>query len=505
MQGDRRPGEEPPVDPASPTATTILRSISWLGAGHLVNVVSWWGSLIVLAALLPPTAFGTVAIATVIIQTAVLVMGSGSRGSLIANRALTGDQFRGTIAINVVTGLVLAGAICLLAGPITDLFAEGGDPDVIRVLSLSLLATALSIAPLAFLEKKLLFKRYAAVSVASSAISAVVAVVAVLAGLGVWALVLRLVLLQALVALFAWVAVRGLAPRTEDATGARELVRTKRPDAMWFMLLAVTNFVALSFDNLVVGGVTDAEQLGLYTLAFTLGFAPLTQFSWRIGQVLFPAAAATQEPEVVAKRTLKATRVTSLLLLPLLAPALVLAPVLLPAILGSEWTDMVVPFQLLMASGIIHAVVNVIGESLSGTGHIAFRARVNVVWALGTIAAVFGLAQFDGIRGAALAHLLLILPLAAVYLTEGVRRIGAGIADLSAAVGGIVVAVAVQGATTWSLAAALGEAGLAAGVSAALAAVTGLLVGGALLHRGGTSPLREGRALVSAALGKATP
>jgi hypothetical protein len=68
--------------------------------------------------------------------------------------------------------------------------------------------------------------------------------------------------------------------------------------------------------------------------------------------------------------------------------------------------------QILLVVGVAHALVNIICESLSGTKNIDFRARVNVVWMIGMIGALIVLVQPEGINCAALAHLLLYVPVA---------------------------------------------------------------------------------------------
>ena len=166
-----------------------------------------------------------------------------------------------------------------------------------------------------------------------------------------------------------------------------------------FFMLAFTDFVALNSDFLIVGHIDEAASLGLYSLAFTLAFAPLTQVSWQVGRVLFPAAAATVDLATVARRTLVSVRMMGLILLPFVPPAIVLAPVVLPGLLGDEWKAMVAPFQILLVVGVGQAMVGMIGESLSGTGNIGWRARVNAVWAAGMVGALIVLVSADGIRG----------------------------------------------------------------------------------------------------------
>ena len=248
----------------------------------------------------------------------------------------------------------------------------------------------------------------------------------------------------------------------------------------------------------MVGGVTDARQLGLYSLAFTIAFAPVSQFSNQIGKVVFPAAAATSDREVVANRALKATRLLALVTAPLVPPAIAVAPAVLPAVFGSEWTSMVLPFQILLAAAAGQVLLSVVQESLSGTGNVSFFATVSVVWLVATTVALLVLVRVDGIRGAALTHAILLVPLAAAYATGGARRIGLSTRRLVTGLQGILGAVALQGAITAGAISALSALGANADLAAVGGAMAGLAAVTLVLLRLKDSPLREARGAVAA-------
>ena len=68
------------------------------------------------------------------------------------------------------------------------------------------------------------------------------------------------------------------------------------------MVFSLTDFAVFNADSLTVGHFQGAQQLGLYALAFTLAFAPVTQFSAQIGNVLFSASAAS-DPATIRRWT----------------------------------------------------------------------------------------------------------------------------------------------------------------------------------------------------------
>jgi O-antigen/teichoic acid export membrane protein len=502
---DARDGDGAHLDPSSLRPVidvrSVTRAVGWSGLGQIASQTVWFGSLVVLGALLAPSAFGTVAAGMVIVYLTGLLMGSGTGGAIIAGKGLTRSQLRGALLYNVGAGIVLSLALALLAGPIVHAFARGGDPAVLRVLALGIFLNAFSLVPQALLQKQMKFKRQAAVKTAAATVGGTAAIAAGFAGAGVWALVLRILVSNACTSALAWIAVRKLLPPAGKRETAYAALRgLRRHGARWFLLLAAADAIASTVDNLIVGHFTGSAQLGLYALAFTLAFAPLTQFSWQVGAVLFSVTAATETVEAVARRTLRALRITALMLLPFVTPALVLAPVVLPRVLGEKWDGMVEPFQFLLVAGIIYALTNVIGEALCGSGNVGPRSRIHAAWCAATIGGVFLLARVDGIRGAALAHFLVSLPLAIAYLALAGRRLGSGVIAAWHALRDILILVAVQVACTIALIEGLEAAGISHDVAHVTGALGGLLVLVSLLLFWVSTPLREANAILAGAL-----
>ena len=84
---------------------SVARGVSWVGAGHVVSQLAWFGSLIYVAARLSPAAFGSVTIAMVMVQVAWLVVGSGTRGSFVVAKDVSRAQVQWAVAVNVASGL----------------------------------------------------------------------------------------------------------------------------------------------------------------------------------------------------------------------------------------------------------------------------------------------------------------------------------------------------------------------------------------------------------------
>src|SRR4051812_33552551 len=102
---------------STPSRATLIRALSWMGAGHVVGQAFWFGSLLVLAALLPPSAFGTVTLGLLMVTAATRLMEAGTRGSIIVAEGLTRRQIMTSLTLNLSVGFALAALLAVLAQP----------------------------------------------------------------------------------------------------------------------------------------------------------------------------------------------------------------------------------------------------------------------------------------------------------------------------------------------------------------------------------------------------
>lgn len=487
---------------ATPTMSVVARSVSWRVLQRVVGQGTWYASLLVLAILVPPGAFGVIAVATVIVAITTILTEAGAGARIVVSTDVGMALLKRSAIRTAVAGVAFSLVTVAFAKPIVDTFARGADPDVLRVMAISVTLAALSIVPIAVLKKTLNFKRIAVVTVGAAVLASVAAIVAGALGAGVWALVVRLVLYQLLLTAFAWVAAAKLLPRrrTREPAGALPAA-----GASWFVVVAMASFFAQGFDTLIVGYFTNVTELGLYALAFSLAYAPLKQISWTIGGVLFPAIAATRDPAAIAQRTAKSLRLMSLVLLPLVPAAIALAPALIPTVLGEKWTGMVTPFQLLIVVGVGQGVLNVLGETMSASGNIALRGRIDAAWAAATMLAVGLGAQLGGIQGAALAHIFTFLGLAAAYTLWGAPRIGLSPGSIRRVIGGVTGSVGAQAAVTTAVAVAVAKLGGGALLAGVAGAALGL--GALVLALRALAPVavQEARDIVAAMLRRRRP
>jgi O-antigen/teichoic acid export membrane protein len=473
-----------------------------MSAAHIVAQAFAYASLIVLASILPPGSVGTVASGTAIVWIAAMVMEAGTHGSLVVSPRLTYALVRRAFWRCFLAAIGLGAAMAVGAELLVGTVAKGADAAVLAVLAISLPLYAFAIVPQAILHRTMQFRKLARATAAANIGSAAVALVAGLAGAGVWALAVRQLLWFGLLAALTATGARTHLHRKSFADDPIDVHPHTPSSHRWFFLFGVTLLAAQSLDYLVIGSLGNVGSVGLYALAFMIAFAPVTHFSTEVGKVLFAAAAASDR-DSSRERTLRVVRIMALLLMPLLPAAITLAPWVLTAVLGPKWKNVVAPFQVLLVVAVGHAIVECIGEALSGLGEIAFRAKLNVAWCLAMFVALIALVRVDGIRGAAIAHLAVFVPYAVAYATLGARRMGLSARELWQALRPIVQVVAIQTLVTALVLALLTNAGSPNSVAAGAGALAGLGALTAAVVGTTRGPVREAVSLLRTAVQRA--
>ena len=123
-----KPGVVTERKPPSLTARTV-RGFVWAFTGSAGQAVLQIAATIVLARLLTPQEFGSVAAALLVVGLAQLLTQVGVSAALVQRRELTDDDVSAAFAFSVLVALVLAVALALCApvlGPLVGLPADSG-------------------------------------------------------------------------------------------------------------------------------------------------------------------------------------------------------------------------------------------------------------------------------------------------------------------------------------------------------------------------------------------
>jgi lipopolysaccharide exporter len=409
----------------------ILRSAGWVTLGRVGQTAVSTLSLLVLARLLDPKAFGLVALAGAILVVLELLQGSGVGAALIYRRHEVKEAAGSALVFSTLTGVALFG-LALVGSPLlARAFGQPDATDVMRGLSVVLLIRGLGIAPTAILERGLNFRAWTVGELAATLAQAVISLSLAFAGLGVWSLVLGSIGAACFRTTTFWFLVPFRpSPRHASWRVLRELVGYGR-------FVAAGNLVTLftrTLDNLVVARLLGATALGFYAVAFRLANMPANVFVGVVGRVMFPAYARLQDDRPAFRRAfVQNLQRIALLALPVGVGLAVAGEPIVSALLGDSWLAAVDPLRVLAVYALVRSFASPCGAVYQAAGKPGLVPLLALPMLVVMIPALILLTHRFGATGAAFAMLLAMVCSAVPSLAVALRILGLRTSELARA------------------------------------------------------------------------
>jgi O-antigen/teichoic acid export membrane protein len=350
---------------------TMLRSVSSRLVGSLVFVV--------LAHLLDPKAFGTIALASVFVVLLSLLVESGFGEALIQRREVTASDLDSAFWVSNAMGAGLAVLLAAGAGVAGDLLDQPELGPVLRVLSLVLVLAALASVPQALLRRELAFRELAIRGVAATLAGGAVGVGMAVAGWGVWSLVGQLLANAVVGTAVLW---RACSWRPGRAVSRSSVVDLGRFGAN-VLGARMAFFASRRADDLLIGLVLGPVALGLYTAAYRILLVATELIIWTIEGVAFPLFSRLHgDRERAGRAFYTMTRLCAAVVMPAFLALAVLAPEIIGVLLGRQWTGAVPVLQVLALVGIPHAVTYLNKAVVDAAGRPDLSLRIAALTAI---------------------------------------------------------------------------------------------------------------------------
>ncbi len=307
------------------------------------------GSLVVLARLLSPEAFGLVAMATSVLGVAELIRDFGLSSAAIQARELSDAQRTNLFWVNVGIGATCAVLALVLARPVASLYGDPRVAGVMVALAGLLVVSGVTTQFRAELSRDLRFVALGVVELSAQAAGVAVAITSAVLGAGYWSIVaqqgtLVLVTCVLCVAFCGW---RPGLPRR--ATSVRKFVRF----GSHVLGTQVLGYATNNVDNVTIGAVWGAGPLGVYSRAYQLLMVPINQINAPMTRVVLPVLSRVQDDTPTLQRYVeKAQRVGTYGLGPMFAVAAGLAAPLVALLFGPQWAAVVPVFVALAVGGV---------------------------------------------------------------------------------------------------------------------------------------------------------
>lgn len=295
---------------------------------------------IILARLLEPEVYGTIALVTVFTAILQVFADSGMGSALIQKKDADETDFSTVFFFNIIVCGVLYVGMYIAAPLIAEFYNDKDLMSVIRVLSLTLIISGVKNVQQAYISRNMLFKRFFYATLGGTLGAAVIGIAMAYKGYGVWALVAQQVFNTFVDTAILWLTVKWR-PRRKFS-----FQRLKGLFSYGWKLLAsgLLDTVYGNIRQLIIGKVYSASDLAYYNRGRQFPSFIVNNVNSSIDSVLFPAMSGIQDDrEAVRQMTRKSIQVSVYVMAPLMMGLAFMSETVVRLVLTDKWMDCV-PF-----------------------------------------------------------------------------------------------------------------------------------------------------------------
>jgi PST family polysaccharide transporter/lipopolysaccharide exporter len=387
----------------APGPAALRAGSAWALASVIVMLCAGLVRTIVTARFLGPADIGLMGIALLALGFVEAVASTGIDTALVAERDDVESYLDPAFTIQVVRGVVVFALLWLTAPVVAWAFNNAAAVDVIRAVAVIAALRGLVNPAVAIVTRRLDFQRLFWWALPEAIASLALTIWLVSLRRDVWALVIVVIVAQAIATLASY----GIVPRMPRMVFRREPIH-----ALFRFGRAVSASRALMYfsaylDAAVVGLTMGTASLGLYQFAVRIAELPVVTFTRAVAQVALPALSAPHAAPSALTRTWRtmlgwvcAGNAAAALAIVLFAgPAVA-------AIAGPRWLPAVPLMRILAVAMLFRAIVVFAGQVLDALRRPTLTLRLNAerLVALAVLLPLLG--AWAGLPGIAAAVLL---------------------------------------------------------------------------------------------------
>lgn len=314
-------------------SSLIWRFLEKFGSQGVTFVVS-----ILLARLLDPDAYGTIAIVNIFISIMQVFVDSGLANSLIQKKEVDDLDFSSVFYFNVGFCLLLYMTIFLFAPAISSFYSTPELKLVIRILGLNIVISGINNVQQAYVSRRMMFQKNFYSTLGGTIGAAIIGIVMAYRGFGVWALVAQHLFKEIIGTFILWVNVEWRPKLLFSYHRLKVLLSFG-----WKLLAAkLIDTIYENARSLIIGKKYSSTDLAFYNKGKQFSDFATLNINASIESVLFPAMSMEQDNlEHIRSMTSRSIKIVSYVTTPIMVGLSVCAEPLIKVILTAKWINCV--------------------------------------------------------------------------------------------------------------------------------------------------------------------
>lgn len=331
----------------------ITHSIFWSAIDVILRQGVQFAVLMIMARLLSPEDFGTIALATLFVALATVFVDGGFSAALIQKQDTSLVDESTVFYFNLLMALCVALGLCVAAPWIAAVFDKPVLRFLVWTMALNVLINAFGAIHTTLLTKALNFKLIAKTGGIASLLSALLALILAFNGFGIWSLVAQTLLSSLVSVSLLWWWHDWRPARRFCLDSLRNFFRY----GGYLMIIGAIDALHSNLYAFLIGKYYSVREVGFYDRAQKTQLLPVSFLMLIINRIAFSSfSAAADDITKLARGFRKAQRLVMLINIPLAVMMIVLAEPIILLLFGETWRDSAQILQVLGGDALLWPV-----------------------------------------------------------------------------------------------------------------------------------------------------
>lgn len=268
----------------------LTKGVFWIAVAKYSGIIIQLLIAAILARKITPAAFGTVAVAMVILYFLDILSDIGIGPAVVQYKQLTKSHLDSLFTLTTYIGVFLTGVLYLMSGFIADFYGDLTLERVCQLMSLVIFFHSLNVVPNSLMRKDQRFRAIAIRSLSFRILSGSIAVWGAFHGWGVYALLVSPIL----TAIGFFSLNYSDYPLKFVLRMNKEAVKMVASFSFFQFAFSFCNYFSRNLDKLIIGKYFSLTQLGYYDKSYHLMMLPIQNVAYVIDPVLHPVLSTLQ-------------------------------------------------------------------------------------------------------------------------------------------------------------------------------------------------------------------
>lgn len=392
------------MDSNNRSVSKVFSGLFWVYLENIAAQIVNFIVSVILARLLDPEHYGTIALVNVFVNLANVFVNSSFSYALIQKKDADDLDYSSMFWFTAGMSLVFFSGLFFLAPGIGDFYGNSDLTLVLRVLLFRIPLSAYNSIQMAYVSGHMVFKKSFLSNSGGALLSGVFGVILAYLGAGIWALVAQSLLNVLFNTLILMIVVKWRPRFLFSYERLKPLIGYG-----WKLLATGLMFTGYTeVRSLVIGKRYSAEDLGYYDRGYSFPRLIASNIDSTINRVLFPTLSQQQDDMVrLREMTRRSAKTSAYLMTPLLFGLAIVAEPLVRMLLGEKWMPCVPYLQIMSIMWWLQPTQTCSAQAIKAIGKSDVYLRIEIISkAFGLTLLASAVFMFNSVKAIAISMLI---------------------------------------------------------------------------------------------------